>query len=479
MPFNDLREYLDLLESQGELNRIKAEVAWDLEIGGVSRRAMDLRSAALLFENVKGYPKGFRVLANMLGRSKAGAYRRMSLAMDSPPDSTALQLVHEFADRVKRPIPPRLVNTAPHKKNIVKGNDVDLFKFPTPVIHGPDGGRFIGTWHVDVTKDPESGFVNWGIYRHMIQDRNTLGWLAPPVQHGPGLFYRRYESRNEPMPIAIAIGTEPISTIVAGTPFAASISEPGIVGGVRGQAIDVVKCETSDLEVPASAEIVLEGHVIPRERRMEGPFGEFTGYATDRSERPVIRIDCITYRDDPILTISNIGKPWDEESVIISVSASAMLNDDLRSRGIQFKEVFVAPPLQAVIVSCDQPYQGYAHTLASAIWSAKFGIYRAYIFIVGGDVDVTDYEDVFWCLTTRLHPVKGIHVQRNTSAFVLWPFLSKDERERGDGSKVYFDATFPPNWPKEDVPIVIDFTHGWPEHIQQKVLKRWDEYGIS
>jgi 4-hydroxy-3-polyprenylbenzoate decarboxylase len=479
MPFRDLREYLACLEREGELTRVQAEVDWNLELGAISRRAMDRRAPALLFENIKGYPRGYSVLANILARSQQFDYSRFALSMDVPKDIGALELIEAFVQRMDRRIPPELVATGPCKENIVKGDEVNLLEFPVPLLKGPDGGRFIGTWHVNVTKDPETGWVNWGMYRHMVHDERTVGWLAPPVQHGPSLFYKKYEARNEPMPMAIVIGTEPISTIMAGTPLPANVSEVEAVGGLRGEPVELVRCETIDLEVPASAEIVLEGHVIPHERRLEGPFGEFTGYAAgDRMERPVFRVDCITYRNNPILTASNVGKPWEEESVMGSVTWSAALVDDLRKRGIYFKSLYVAPPLQAIIVSCDPPYPGYQQTLASAIWSSKFGINRAYIFIVGEDVDVTNIEDVWWCLTTRLHPVNGIHVQRNTNAFVLWPFISDEERRMGQGSKVYFDATFPSNWPKEKIPTTIDFKHGWPEEIQQRVLERWNELGI-
>jgi 4-hydroxy-3-polyprenylbenzoate decarboxylase len=199
----------------------------------------------------------------------------------------------------------------------------------------------------------------------------------------------------------------------------------------------------------------------------------------DRAPRPVFRVKCITHRRDPILTISNIGKPWDEESVLGSVAWSAMLAEDLRARGLEFRNLYVAPPLQAVIVAVRQLYPGYAHTLASAIWSHKLGFYRPYLFFVGEDVDVTDMEDVFWCLTTRLHPERGIQVHQHTPSLSVWPWITEEERQRRACPRVLFDATFPPELPEEKRPIIIDFTHGWPEDIQQRVLQRWDEYGIG
>jgi phenylphosphate carboxylase alpha subunit len=480
MAFQDLRAFLDLLEAEGELARVKATVDWDLELGAVSRRALDQRGPALLFESIKGYEPGTgRVLANIFGRTKSASHGRFALAMGLPKQTPVMELIAEFARRSSRRIPPRVVKTGPCKENILKGAEVDLLRFPVPMIHGGDGGRYIGTWHVDVTKDPDSGLVNWGMYRHVVQGRSQLGWWVAPAQHAAAHFYQKHEPRGERMPIAIAIGTEPMASSIAGSPVPAGVSEPDVTGGIRGEAVDLVRCETIDLHVPATAEIVLEGEVVPGKRVEEGPFGEFTGYmASDRAPRPVIEVKCITHRTNPILTISNIGKPWDEESVLGSAGWTALLGETLRAQGHQFKNIYVPPPLQAVVVSVKPPYPGYLHTLASAIWSTKLGIYRPYIFFVGEDVDVTDMEDVFWCLTTRLHPIRGIHPQPDTPALALWPWLSPEERRLRRGAKVYFDATFPPEWGK-DAPSVIDFKQGWPEAVQRLVLDRWSEYGIG
>jgi 4-hydroxy-3-polyprenylbenzoate decarboxylase len=347
------------------------------------------------------------------------------------------------------------------------------------MIHGGDCGRYIGSWHVDVTKDPDSGLVNWGMYRHVVHTKNTLGWWVAPAQHGAGHYYAKHEPRGTRMPIAIAIGTEPIASSIAGSPVPTGVSEPDVTGGIRGEPVDLVQCETIDLQVPATSEIVIEGEVLPKERVDEGPFGEFTGYmASERAPRPVIEVKCLTYRTNPILTISNIGKPWDEESVLGSAGWSALLGEALREQGHHFKDVYVPPPLQAVVCSVRPPFPGYLHTLAAAIWSTKLGIYRPYIFFVGEDVDVTDMEDVFWCLTTRLHPAKGIHAHSGVPALPLWPWLSPEERKHRHGAKVFFDATFPPEW-GNDIPNVIDFRQGWPEAIQKMVLSRWPEYGIE
>ncbi|MBI4319885.1 MAG: UbiD family decarboxylase [Chloroflexi bacterium] len=477
MAYKDLRDFIRRLEEEGELNRVGAEVDWNLEIGAISRQAIDRKSGAILFEEIKGYP-GHRILANIVGPTRP-THAIMALALGLPRDTHPLDMVDWFSRKAGEAIPPRLVDWAPCKENIVRRDDVNLLDFPVPKIHGADGERYIGTWHVDVNKDPDTGWVNWSTYRHAVLDEKRVGWLAGPTQHGPGIFYQKHESRGRPMPMAIAIGIDPISAIAADAGIPAQKNEADFAGALQGEPVDVVRCETIDLEVPASSEIVLEGHVNPGERELEGPFGEYTGYsAGGRMPQPVFHVECITYRNDPILTMSNMGKPWDEVSVLSSVIISAMLSDTLRKLGIPFKAVYCPPPTLAPIVAAKSQYAGFIHSLASAIWSSKAGRLRPYVILVGEDVDITNMDEVFWCLTSRLHPSKGIHIQEGTPADQLFPFLDTQERLRKRAARVAFDATFPPDWPAEEVPTIMDFENGWPQAVRDKVVSRWDEYGI-
>ncbi len=478
MPYKDLRQYIRRLEEEGELTHVEAEVDWDLEVGAISRRAIDRRSGALLFDRIKGYPKGRRILANLLGPSQP-VHGLFALACNLPKDTPVPELIEWFARKSTEVIRPVVVDRAPCKENVVKGDDINLFDLPVPRIHGIDGGRFIGTWHIDVNRDPDTGWVNWGMYRHQLLSERRLGWLAIPAQHGPSIYYQKYEARGEPMPMAIAIGPDPLSAIVSAVGLPSQTNEVDVIGALQGEPVELVKCETIDLEVPASSEIVLEGHVFPNEREMEGPFGEFTGYsAGGRAPRPVFHVECVTFRNDPIFTMSNMGKPWDEVAVLQSVAISSILAQELRAKGIPVRGVYCPPPCLSLIVAAKSQYAGFIHSVASTIWSAKAGIYRPYIFLVGEDVDPTNMEEVFWCLTSRLHPSRGIHIQEDAPGQPLFPFLSRPERMNWRGARVAFDATFPPDWPKEEVPQIMDFENGWPKETQEKVLTRWKEYGI-
>ena len=479
MPYSDLREYMNRLEEKGELKRIKAEVDWNLEMGAIMRRASDLREPALLFENIKGYSPDYRVLANSVAASKTSAYTRCAIALDLPPDTHPLQIVDEMVKRISNPIKPVLVNKAPCKENILKGNDVDIYRFPVGFYRSIDGGRFIGTWHATINKDPDTGWVNWGMYRHQVHDKQTLGFLAHPGQHGPGIYYQKYESRGNPMPIAIALGMEPCCTFVSQSMIGAYVNEVDIAGGLRGKPVELVKCETCDLEVPATSEIVIEGEVLPHERRDEGPFGEYTGYsASERGPRPIIHVKCITHRNKPILPVANPGKPFDDNTFIYAVCLSAALTTEIRKLGIPFKSLFITPETMAVIVSAKETYPGFVHTLSSAIWGSKTGIYRPTIIVVGDDVDVTKPEEVLWAMTTRMHPVRDIHVKKRAPSHPLFPFISPEERKDLVGAAVCFDATFPFEW-KDGAPKIVDFERSWPDNIKQLVLSKWKDYGFK
>ncbi|HEY5574596.1 MAG TPA: UbiD family decarboxylase, partial [Anaerolineales bacterium] len=272
MKIEDLRDYLDILEEYEEAQRIGTEVDWNLEMGAITRRVYDLGAPAALFENVKGYPKGFRALGAPLGASKHpghGLFARTALALGLRPSASAKEIMSTYLQRKEKLIPPISVATGPCKENILIGDAVDVLKFPIPLIHGGDGGRYVGTWHTVITKDPDSAWVNWGMYRLMVHDRNTLGCLFPVQQH-IGQMYQKYEAMNRPMPVAVAIGGQPVIPLVSCVMIPPYVNEVDVAGALQGAPIPLVKCETVDLEVPASAEIVIEGEVLPHERRVEG-----------------------------------------------------------------------------------------------------------------------------------------------------------------------------------------------------------------
>jgi UbiD family decarboxylase len=218
MNFLDLREYIDALESEGELVRISKEVDWDLELSAVIRRSYDLGAPAPLFENIKGYPRGYRILGAPVGlSSKPGrTLARLAISLGFPADATFTEIVEGCTAKRRERLKPVIVDSGPCKENIFLGNQVNLLKLPIPFFHQGDGGRYIGTWHIVVTKDPDTGWVNWGMYRLMVIDERTMGCLLRPDQHIGAHYYQKYELRGKPMEFAVAIGTEPVSSIKIG-----------------------------------------------------------------------------------------------------------------------------------------------------------------------------------------------------------------------------------------------------------------------
>lgn len=487
MAFRDMREFIQKLDDIGEVQKIEREVDWNLEMGAIIRRSYDLKAPAPFFLNVKDYPKGYRGFGAPMGLSaQPGRERaRVATALGLKPEASYQEIMDYYIGRKKNLIKPVRVSGsgAPCKENILEGDQVDVEKFPSPIIHGGDGGRYIGTWHAVITKDPDTGWVNWGVYRLMVLDKKRLTGLVIPNQHIGLQYYPKYVARNQKMEFALAFGTEPVSTMISCEKTYPGVNEVDVAGAVRGEPVELVKCETVDLEVPATSEIVFEGTVDPQERAPEGPFGEFTGYqASEVAPRPVYRVQCITHRNDPILPITCMGVPVDDSAAWLPIAQSADLLDDLRSRGYPVKMVYTPPESVGffVVVSTNVPFAGYVKQIANAIWSSPYwGQYVFYIMVVNEDVDVTDLKKIVWSLFTRCHPMRGIHPEGNAPGHNLVPWLDMHEKKHHMAARCLLDCTWPVEWPKDEIPPVASFEGLWPKETQEKVLKNWKAYGYK
>lgn len=476
-PYNDLREFISELDKQGQLKRISAQVDWNLELAAIMRKVLDNSGPAILFENIKGYSPEFPFFSGTLG-----TYGRYALAMGLSPTVNVHEITKVYRQRVKTPIKPVMVDkkNAPCKENILTGKEINLDKFPTPFWHVRDGGRYMGTFHCVVAKDTDTGWVNVGIYRMVIHDKDHLGILFQPGRHAEAV-YKKYEQQGKAMPIAISIGQDPINFIAAYGRFEAQVSEWDMAGALRTKPVQLTKCETVDLEVPATAEIVIEGEVPPFERREEGPFGEYTGYyGGTRAPRPFVNVTCITHRNNPIHTGLMEGKPIQENNILASVENTAAVEDLLMDRlNLDVKAVFDHPwsGVHGVVVSLKPRYPGHVQRIAHAIWGSEVGYHLDYIFAVDDDIDPTNLNEVLWAICTRCKPDRDIHIYRREQASALWPCLLPEEREAGIGARALIDATFPAEWPREWVPIVSDWWD-FPEEIRKQVDSRWQKLGF-
>ena len=472
MPFKDLREFLARLEKERELKRIGEEVDWNLEAGAMARRALEENLPAPFFQKIKGYPKGYQMVSCLLTN-----HRRIAIAMDMAPDTQVKELIEQYLRRKDKPIKPVLVKEAPCKENVLKGDKANLLKFPVPMLHEGDGGRYLGTWHITISKELGSDWINWGMYRHMLHDRKSFGILAPLPKHFASMMDK---IPNRPMEVAVIIGTEPISSFCAATPMPYGVSEVDVAGGLRGEPVELVHCETVDLTVPATAEIVIEGEIRPGVMKDEGPFGEYTGYRSEeRRPRPVVRVKAITHRNNPIFAMSCPGIPVDDSAAAFSICKSAAFLDELRGKGLPVTGAYVVPEgaSHTIVVSTRVPYYGVAGEIAQVVWGARHGCITPVVIVVEDDVDPCNLSQVFHALMTKCHPARGINKVEHALAWPLIPWLNNYEREYRIGARVYFDCTWPVDWKQSERPKKMSFAEAYPEAIKKKALAKWRKYG--
>ncbi len=474
MPFKDLREFIARLEKEGEAQRIEEEVDWNLEAGAMIRKSNEQGLPAPFFQKVKDYPNGYKLFGEALGN-----HRRIAIAMDMNPNTPIKELIEEYLKRKQRPIKPVLVNEGSCKENIHLDDEVDLLEFPATLAHEGDGGRYIGTFHLTIAKDPESGWVNWGMHRHMLHNKNTIGILAARHTHIRQICNKIYASTNKPAEVAIAIGVEPISTFCAASTIPYGVSEVDIVGGIRGEPVELIKCETVDLAVPATAEIVIEGEIRPDEAMEEGPFGEYTGYIGGRREpRSVIHIKAVTHRHNPILTTGCEGIPVTNTHAIQSVSSAAEILERLKTQGLPVTAVSVFPEtVQMLVVVAVKAGSATADEVAFAVWTGRAGHGMPWIIIVEDDVDPFNMAQVFHALATKCHPYRGVVKLEHTAGGTLHPFLSRYEQKYLLGASTYFDCTWPRDWDPSEVPKRSSFENVYPLEIQEKASLKWRKYG--
>jgi phenylphosphate carboxylase alpha subunit len=473
MPFDGIRGFIDKLEKEGEIQRIEEEVDWNLEVGAITRRAAELGLPAPFFQKIKDYPREYRMLGEVLS-----THKRVALAMDMDKNTHPRELIEEYLRRKKVGVKPVLVKDGPCKENIRRGSKIDLLEFPVPFIHVGDGGRYIGTWHLTICKDLNSDWVNWGMYRHMLHDRNTIGLQAGPPTHVRRIL-QGWEDRGKPMEVAIAIGVEPVSTFCAAASTPYGVSEVDVIGGIRGEPMQLIKCETVDLEVPASSEIVIEGHVGLGETMKEGPFGEYTGYMGGHTEpRPVIHVTAVSYRNSPIFTMTNEGMPVTGTHATQSVTRSAESFEVLKAAGVPVTGVYEhTEGCTLLIVVAVRAGLARADDVAHAIWASRVAQSTPYIIVVEDDVDPFDLRQVLHAVVSKCHPWRGIVRLEHTRGQALIPWLSRYEQKYLLGSRVYFDCTWPPDWDPADVPVKCSFEKIYPVEVKQRALATWAKYG--
>lgn len=468
--YQDLREWLEIVEGLGELKRIdKAD--WNLEMGTLAELvARESKGAvpAVLFDNIKDYPKGYRALF-----AQNASFKRMALNLGLPLDLAGLDLVRAFRQKLAahKPIPHKVVKKGPVLENVLSGKDINLLKFPVPFMHELDGGRFIGTGCLVITKDPEEGWVNFGTYRGMVHDEKSMGLYISPGKHGR-IQRSKYFDQGKPCPVVISVGQDPVLFMVSGNEVDYGISEFDYAGGLKGAPVEVIEGRATGLPFPAHAEIVIEGFMQPEDVQKEGPFGEWTGYyASSTRPEPVVRVQNIYHRNDPILCCARPGRPPSDYSLAKCFVKAALIWDQVEKAGV--------PDVKGVwcheagggrllnIISIKQRYPGHARQAALVASQVHAGAYLGrYVIVVDEDIDPTNTFDVLWALTTRSDPVESIEILRRCWSGPLDPRIQPGKK--GFNSRAVIDACRPFEWMKDFPPVA----ESSPE-LKEKVRAKW------
>jgi len=471
----DLRDWIATMEASGEIKTLRG-ADWNKEIGTLVELNAKARGPALLFDEIKDYPPGFRVLAGAMSGAK-----RLALTLGLPPDLAGLELIRFMKEKMREwsdglaDYPPLDVRNGAIFQDVDEGERVNLLKFPSPLWHEEDGGRYIGTGSVAIMRDRNSGWVNLGTYRVMIHDEKSAGIFIAPGHHGR-IIMESYWKEGEPCPIAISAGHHPALLFAGSFSLPAGVSEYNYVGSVCKERVPVVTGRVTGLPLPASSEIVLEGYLYPNEYKSEGRFGEWPGYyVSEARPEPVIQVKAVYYRDDPILVGAWPGNPPHHGTYRNSIIKSANLWELLeRARiggitGVYRPESGGANLL--TFLSIKPAYDGHARQagiVASQLLHPSHS--TRYVIVVDDGLDITNLEEVMWAVSTRSDPARSITIIDQTHANALDPMVrSRYEPNAGNtGSCAIIDACWPYR-ARSKVPKVAESS----EEFKKQVKDKW------
>jgi UbiD family decarboxylase len=471
--FDDLQSFIEACKEIDDWRLIEG-ADWDLEIGALTEATAELLTEPplLVFDNIKGYPAGYEVVALPIA-----SYRRAALALGLPVDKPKLELLRLAARKVSdaKPIPPVKVGGGVVMQNVFQGDAVDVLRFPVPRYHASDGGRYIGTGDTLISRDPESDFVNMGTYRMQVHEGNLLGLWMSPGQHGRQIA-QRYWDRGQACPVVATFGGDPLLFMASHTKIPWGESELATAGGLRGRPVEVIEGPITGLPIPAGAEIAIEGEIPPpsEEARNEGPFGEWPGYYSGGTRgtgepQPVIRVKALYHRDNPILI--NEAPLWPGAPKHGLPIAAGVLWDQLEAAGVQDIVGVGFHTSYMNVVAIKQRFAGHAkqagHAVIACSASARNG---RYVVIVDDDIDPTDLKEVLWAMETRVDPATDIEIVDGCWSTPLDPRMSPEQRENKDhtNSRAIFYAVRPFTW-KDKFPQVSRS----PRELRHQVVEKY------
>lgn len=470
--FSDLREWISLAENIGELRRIEGADP-HLEVGTIVQVNGQNQGPALLFNKLKGFNDEFRILTNCVSN-----IRTVNLTFGLPIENslrdtieTLRKMAGEWGKSTQN-FPFKTVHSAPIFENVEKGNDVDLEKFPVPLWHDLDGGRYIGTGVGVITRDPDTGDVNMGTYRVMLHDRHHVGFYISPGKHGR-IHRDKYFARGEPCPVAMIFGFDPLNYILSASEIPLGIYELDYMGAIRCGSVPVIMGEVTGLPIPANAEIAVEGFAYPNELKFEGPFGEWTGtYASKGREEPFVKVERLYFRNGPIILGSPPSKGLAaDQGFWRAVWRSALLYNEIEKSGIPGLKGVYCPPFGGsrmfTIVSIKQSYPGHASEAGHIASQTRAGAYIGrYVVVVDDDINPYDMEDVMWAICTRSDP-KEMDIVKHSWSGPLDPRIRKPTDDYTNSQGIIY-AVKPYAWYNEFPPTSLNN-----ETARMETFRKW------
>ncbi|MFC1893962.1 UbiD family decarboxylase [Chloroflexota bacterium] len=468
--YQDIREFIDDVERVGELRKVEGADP-ELQIGAVTEVAAESPLCPLvLFDRIKGYPPGYRIVTNLLHTPK-----RLARVVGLSTDIRGVAFVKEWKEKIQHLgyVPPTEVKDGPITENVISDKDVDILKFPVPRWHELDPGKYFGTGAITVTRDPDSGWVDCGVFRIQVHDNSTLGIFISTGRH-LSVIARKYWSKRESCPVVVCTGTDPSFFVAAsypGVPF--GVSEYEAAGWLRGESVPVIRGELTGLPIPATAEIALEGEIPPPEveSRLEGPFGEATGYyASIPMKRPIIRVKRIMHRNDPILHGAPPMKPFPGMYHFAVNWRAAAIWSELERADINGVTGVWQHGTSLTVIAMKQLHPGESKRAALVAAGSRNLDLSRFIVVVDEDIDPSNLLEVVWAMSTRCEPAETINIVTGRTIDDIDPRVPKEERLQGNitMSQALIDACRPYHW-RDTFPAVNEVS----AELKAEALKIW------
>ncbi|PON28853.1 hypothetical protein TGAM01_v201961 [Trichoderma gamsii] len=493
-PHLSFRSFVDSLREDNDLVEVNDPIDPNLEAAAITRLVCETNDKAPLFNNVIGAKNGFfRILGApaALRPSKAQRFGRIARHLAMPPDSSPAAIMEKLLSvDVEKLVDPIVVESGPVKENSIEGNDIDLNAIPAPMVHETDGGKYIGTYGVNILASPDGKWANWSINRTMVVGKNTLTGACYPPQHNWQIV-NKWREIGQDAPWAFVLGVPPAAAMIAGMPIPDSVSEAAYVGALSGEPLKLVKCDTNDLYVPANAEIVFEGTISVTEQVPEGPYSEMHGvnFPGDSKMMPVFKVNKITYRNNAILPLSATGRLTDETQSIGGLLTAAEILKLCRASDLPVLQASSPLISQCTWVALQidgarlramktSPKQ-LADLVANVVFNCKAGVPFHRILLVGEDIDVHDDADIMWAFSTRCRPGLDEYPYEDAKGFALIPYMGHGNGNPTKGGKMVCDALFPVEYTTGRNWVNTSFREAYPKPLQDSIVASWEKRGFS